>query len=597
MVNPFEIKTPEQNSAKDIVELFVDVFPDFGQILEKGHTFLNGPRGSGKSMMFRYMQPDCQMLVKECEAKDLEYFSVYVGIKQTSINNSDLARLDSHASILFNEHLLSTFVVSNVLNSIRETFGEHMNNYSSELYTFYKEIFVKYVGYSSFQIDTEVSSAIQGTDLLLHMINVVEDMERVCLSYCKRIALANDVNIPYEGPLTDFVDFVEPVILGLKSLSMFPQDKPFYILIDDAGYLNLPQTKVLNTWVSYRSTKNICLKISTQLDYKTHLTSNGKRIDAPHDYSEIDISTRYTSSKSTYNDRIREIVKKRIKKYLQVEISPEDFFPENEKQQEEIKKIAEELRIANEDPTRPHAAADAVKRYARPEYMKRMQKEKKAGFHYSYAGFDQLVAISSGIIRHFLAPAQAMFSTAVALNNDNPVYCIASKIQDDIIKEYSDGFLYNEFDDMRKDKAVPDETLDNSEKIYNIVDALGRLFHMILVSNAADRRVFSVALTDNPDKELYNILDMCEQYGYIHKGSIGNKSGTGRNRLYVLSRILAPHFKLDPTSYAGYKFMSSSVLKIALNDKKRFLRIFEKNLDGDEGSQLDLFGDNYEDYV
>ena len=597
MVNPFEIKTPEQNSAKDIVELFVDVFPDFGQILEKGHTFLNGPRGSGKSMMFRYMQPDCQMLVKECEAKDLEYFSVYVGIKQTSINNSDLARLDSHASILFNEHLLSTFVVSNVLNSIRETFGEQMNNYSSELYTFYKEIFVKYVGYSSFQIDTEVSSAIQGVDLLLHMINVVEDMERVCLSYCKRVALANDVNIPYEGPLTDFVDFVEPIILSLKSLSMFPQDKPFYILIDDAGYLNLPQTKVLNTWVSYRSTKNICLKISTQLDYKTHLTSNGKRIDAPHDYSEIDISTRYTSSKSTYNDRIREIVKKRIKKYLQVEISPEEFFPENEKQQEEIKKIAEELRIANEDPARPPAAADAVKRYARPEYMKRMQKEKKAGFHYSYAGFDQLVAISSGIIRHFLAPAQAMFSTAVALNNDNPVNCITSKIQDDIIKEYSDGFLYNEFDDMRKDKAVSDETLDNSEKIYNIVDALGRLFHMILVSNAADRRVFSVALTDNPDKELYDILDMCEQYGYIHKGSIGNKSGTGRNRLYVLSRILAPHFKLDPTSYAGYKFMSSSVLKIALTDKKRFLRIFEKNLDGGEASQLDLFGDNYEDYV
>lgn len=597
MVNPFEIKTPEQNSARDIVELFVDVFPDFGQILEKGHTFLNGPRGSGKSMMFRYMQPDCQMLVRDCEAKDLEYFSVYVGIKQTSINNSDLARLDSHASILFNEHLLSTFVMANVLNSVRETFGEQLNKFSSELYGFYKDIFVKYVGYSSFEIAREVSSDVQGTDLLLHMITVVENMERVCLTYCKRIALANDVNIPYEGPLTDFVDFVEPVILGLKRLSMFPQDKPFYILIDDAGYLNLPQTKVLNTWVSYRSTKSICLKISTQLDYKTHLTSNGKRIDAPHDYSEIDISTRYTSSKSAYNDRIREIVKKRIKKYLQADINPEEFFPENEKQQKEIRKIAEELRIANEDPSRPHAAADAVKRYARPEYMKRMQKEKKAGFHYSYAGFDQLVAISSGIIRHFLAPAQAMFSTAVALNSDNPVYSITPKIQDDIIKEYSDSFLYNEFDDMRKDKAISDEVLDNSEKIYNVVDALGRLFHMILVSNAADRRVFSVALTDNPDKELYDILDMCEQYGYIHKGSIGNKSGTGRNRLYVLSRILAPHFKLDPTSYAGYKFMKSSLLKIALTSTDRFLKIFEKNLDGGEASQLDLFGDNYEDYV
>ena len=597
MINPFEIKTPEQNSAKDIVELFVDVFPDFGQILEKGHTFLNGPRGSGKSMMFRYMQPDCQMLVNDCQAKDLEYFSVYVGIKQTSINNSDLARLDTHASILFNEHLLSTFVVANVLNSIRETFGNQLNDFSSELYGFYKNTFVKYVGYSSFSINKDVLSDIQGTDLLLHMITVVEDMERVCLFYCKRIALANDVNIPYEGPLTDFVDFVEPIIGGLKRLSMFPQDKPFYILIDDAGYLNLSQTKVLNTWVSYRSTKNICLKISTQLDYKTHLTSNGKRIDAPHDYSEIDISTRYSSSKSAYNDRIREIVKKRLQKYLQIEILPEDFFPENEKQKQEIKEIEEEIKKANYDSERPYAAADAVKRYARPEYMKRMQKEKKAGFHYSYAGFDQLVAISSGIIRHFLAPAQAMFSVATALSNEKPVYSIAPQIQDDIIKAYSDDFLYNEFDDMRKDKAIPDENLDNSEKLYNIVDALGQLFHMILVSNAADRRVFSVALTDNPDKELYDILDMCEQYGYVHKGSIGNKSGTGRNRLYVLSRILAPHFKLDPTSYAGYKFMNSKVLKIALTDKKRFLRIFEKNLDGSEVSQLDLFGDNYEDYV
>ena len=509
MVNPFEIKTPEQNSAQDIVELFVDVFPDFGQVLEKGHTFLNGPRGSGKSMMFRYMQPDCQMLVNKCEAKDLEYFSVYVGIKQTSINNSDLARLDTHASILFNEHLLSTFVVSNVLNSIRETFGDYLNNYSSELYSFYKDVFCKYVSYSSFTISNEESSDIQGCDLILHMINIVEDMERECLLYCKRIALANDVNIPYEGPLTDFIDFVEPLILELKRIPVFPQDKPFYILIDDAGYLNLSQTKVLNTWVSYRSTKNICLKISTQLDYKTHLTSNGKRIDDPHDYSEIDISTRYTSSKSTYNDRIKEIVRKRIQKYLQVEISPEDFFPENEKQKQEIQKIAEEIKKSNYNQDKPYAADDAVKRYARPLYMKRMQKEKKAGFHYSYAGFDQLVAISSGIIRHFLAPAQAMFSTAVALNNDEPVANISPQIQDNVIKKYSDDFLYNEFDDMRKDKAISEDKLDNSEKLYNLVDALGQLFHMTLVSNMADRRVFSVALTDNTEKEQAEIDCMC----------------------------------------------------------------------------------------
>ena len=96
------------------------------------------------------------------------------------------------------------------------------------------------------------------------------------------------------------------------------------------------------------------------------------------------------------------------------------------------------------------------------------------------------------------------------------------------------------------------------------------------MSEISERRVFSIALTDRPDEELQRILDMGEQFGYLHKSTIGNKSGTGRNTLYILSRILAPHFKLDPTSFAGYKFMSSSTLSIALKNKREFLNRFQK---------------------
>ena len=112
IVNPFEIKTPEQNSAKDIVELFVDVFTDFKQVLEKGHTFLNGPRGSGKSMMFRYIMPDCQKIAHDINIRDLDFFSIYVPIKLTSINIPDLGRLEHHAKIILNEHLFSTYIIS-----------------------------------------------------------------------------------------------------------------------------------------------------------------------------------------------------------------------------------------------------------------------------------------------------------------------------------------------------------------------------------------------------------------------------------------------------------------------------------------------------
>ena len=584
--NPFEIKTPETNSAEDILELFVDVFPDFWQVKETGHTFLNGPRGSGKSMMFRYMMPDCQMLKTGSKACDLDYFAVYVGIKQTNINNTDLERLSNHATLIINEHLLSTFVIANVLGSIRQTFNDDLNDYTEEIRRFYRDTFVEVVVQSGYEGGIEKDcDGCEGNNLFLRMINVVEYMEKECKKYCNRLALNRDLATPYTGALTDFVDFVSPIITGLKQISLFPQGKPFYILIDDAGYLNLAQTKVLNTWVSYRSTKDICLKISAQLDYKTHLTANDKRIEAPHDYSEINISTVYSSKTSDYNDRIKEIVRKRLEKYLNLKIEPEMFFPQDEEQEAAINAIAKKLAEDNYDPERPYASGDAARRYARPDFIKDLQKNHKSGATYSYAGFDQLVAISSGIIRYFLA----LFSVMVAKNPNTEIREITPGVQDEVIKRYSDNFLQGQFDEIRKDQGVKNFTLEKADKLYNLVDSLGELFHVILVSNASERRVFSVALTDSPDEELYEILDKCEHYGYIHKRTIGNKEGTGRNRMYVLSRVLSPHFKLDPMSFAGYKFMDSATLKIALTSKKKFLQAMSKGIAQDTPAQPTLF--------
>lgn len=588
-INPFEIKTPESNSAQDILDLFVDVFPDFWQVKEAGHTFLNGPRGSGKSMMFRYMMPDCQMLKNGCEASKLDYFAVYVGIKQTNINNTELDRLANNANLIINEHLLSTFVIANVLGSIRHTFKDNLDECIVELRTFYNTIFKNCIILCGYDGNMDIEDDCNGSDLIVHMIKIVEGMEHQCKNYCKRIALSKDLSVPYSGALTDFVDFVEPIIRGIKGVSIFPQGKPFYILIDDAGYLNLAQTKVLNSWVSYRSTKDICLKISTQLDYKTHLTINDKRIDEPHDYSEINISTVYSSKNSEYNNRIYQIVKKRLDKYLRPDIDPRQFFPCDMEQEQAIQRIYNQLLEKYKEPERPYASGDAARRYSRPDYIKQLQKVHKSGAHYSYAGFDQLVAISSGIIRYFLAPAQEMYSVMMAKKQGGDIIQIPSGVQDEVIKKYSDNFLQGQFDEIRRDQGLNNFKADKADKLYNLIDSLGELFHTILVSDASERRVFSVALTDSPDSELYEILDMCEHYGYLHKRTIGNKSGTGRNRMYVLSRVLAPHFKLDPTSFAGYKFMSSSMLKVALTNKRKFLQLMSNGITQDTPVQLNLF--------
>ncbi|MCQ2068371.1 MAG: hypothetical protein MJY68_04630 [Bacteroidaceae bacterium] len=589
-LNPFEIKTPESNSAEDILDLFVDVFTDFHHVKEIGHTFLNGPRGSGKSMMFRYMMPDCQMLKNKCEANQLDYFSVYVGVKKTDINNAELERFSKNANLIINEHLLSTYVIANVFGSICQTFGKVLDAYTDEISSFFKDIFVKRIrqcGYNN-EIDTNCINK-GGLQLFIDMINIVDGMKHSCKRYCCLAALNKDQIQPYNDALTDFVDFVEPIIVGLKRVSLFPSHKPFFILIDDAGYLNLAQTKVLNTWVSYRTTKDICIKISTQLDYKTHLTANDRSIDSPHDYSEINISTIYSSRNSIYNSRIKEIVRKRIKKYLGLDIEPEAFFPVDTKQEEEISQLQILLKEKNANPLKPYAGKDAAQRYARPEYIKELQQKHKAGAQYSYAGFDQLVAISSGIIRHFLAPAQEMFAAMESLNPNKQVNYIKPGVQDKVIKKYSDDFLHNQCEDIRKDQGYDGSNLQKADKLYNLIDSLGALFHLILVSEAKERRVFSIAISDTPDRELYDILDLCEHFGYLHRRTIGNKQGTGKNTMYVLSRILAPHFKLDPTSFAGYKFTNSETLKTALTNKNQFLKQMMTGVSNEDFIQLTLF--------
>lgn len=585
--NPFEIKTPEQNSADEIVSLFVDVFTDFFQVKEANHTFINGPRGSGKSMMFRYILPDCQKIVKKCEFNELDFFSIYIPIKKTNINIVDFERLENHANTVLNEHLLVTYVLSISFEFIADTIKEELNKYDQEIQNFYESKFISLLRLTGCQ-EGEMNQKASGINLFRQMATILDKMYRECSNYCKRIAIQNEI-VPYNGPLVDFIDFLLPLFQELNKLSFFPPSKAFYLLFDDAGYLNKEQTKILNTWVSYRTTKDICIKISTQHDYITYLTSTGKRIDSPHDYSEINIATKYTSSGEDYYKRIKMIVEKRLNVYLGLKTNAEDFFPEDEEQEKRIKEIYEEILKNKFDSDKRYQGTDAARRYCRSEFVKE-RKSGRSGMTYSYAGFNQLVAISSGVIRHFLAPAQEMYSLLLSRNQNSSITYIPDNLQNEVINNYSEKFLTDEFDKIFTDSRDDVVQFKKADKLKNLVDSLGQLFHAIFVSDRAERVVFSIALNDKPDSELQEVIDLGIKYGYLHKSTIGNKTGTGRNSLYILSRVLSPYYRLNPLSFAGYQFMSSETLKIALIRPKDFINSFLRKLDKSENeTELTLF--------
>ena len=120
---------------------------------------------------------------------------------------------------------------------------------------------------------------------------------------------------------------------------------------------------------------------------------------------------------------------------------------------------------------------------------------------------------------------------------------ISDSIQNRVIREYSDSKMTKEFDKNRDNS----DSMHDIYKLRNLIQGMGGLFKIILNSEASERRIFSIALNDEPKDELKYILDLGVQLGYLQKSLIGNKHGTGKSRLYVLNRILAPHFGLDPS--------------------------------------------------
>ena len=273
-----------------------------------------------------------------------------------------------------------------------------------------------------------------------------------------------------------------------------------------------------------------------------------------------------------YLKRVTEIVRRRLQKFG-YNFSPEQFFPENEEQEKKIAAEAEKLKTNWETSGKGYRPGDDALRYARPNYIRSLSAgQSKSGSTYSYAAFWQLVHLSSGIVRHLLEMSSLMFAEASARADGETLEFVPHSIQNEKAHYYSNKLLFDEFKKLEEEEGDGDIALDDPKKLRNLIDALGGMFRTILISEAAERRVFSIAFSNGPDEEVSRILRLGVKYGYFHRSSIGNKEGTGRAELYIMTRALAPSFKLDPTSFAGYKFVTNEKIKRALYQPAKLIR-------------------------
>lgn len=558
-MNPFAIKTPETLSDHDIATLFIDVFSDFPKVLEKNHTFIHGARGTGKSMMLRYLEPKVQLAAgKYSNIQDIPFFAIYVPVKTAHYNLAELERLQGASYWMLAEHYFITTLCLSILNKINDL----PQGDSIELVSFISKIY-KMVGW--FGINTN-----QPHDLE-ELINIFLIEKNNIKRYLAKLSFSTD-SINYTGAIFDYSDFFIKFIEEIKELSFTP-NSTIFLMLDDADNLSIRMQKILNTWVSYRTTETLCLKISTQKKYKTWRNIQDILIESSHDFTEIDINSIYTSkNNSTYYERIEKIVKKRLE-VAGINTTPKDFFPVDEKQEKQLNLIKNEIKKnwKNESYKISNRISDDVNRYTVSEYMKSLMQNKKSN-QYSYAGFDSLINISSGMIRYFLEPASRMYAEMESTVSEN-ILSIPPTIQNNIIKKWSEEYVLSDFDKMRRDEntTLKVNTNNRVDKLKNLINGLGECFQKKLISNDSERRFISFMITKNPSTELQEILDLAIEWGYLNLSSIAKKEGIGRNQLYTLNRRLAPYFKLDPTGYAAHMSITPELLELAMINPSHFV--------------------------
>lgn len=604
--NPFKVLTPEHMGAEEAHSLFVEPFTEFQKFCDPGHAMLHGPRGSGKSMIFRYLLPDCQCLAREKVVPDLQFLAFLVSIKKAGPTASltaftETGNSNPNASFVLNEHVLTVYVASKMYKTLATLdIGERPDWLEAAKGHFetVKKLLLE-CGAEEFECESRVMTV---SAVFRQMTEIFDELYRQVGHFAKKLAIGS-IN-RYTGPLCGYSEFLVPAIDALRELPFLPH-APIYLLVDDADYLNSHQTMVLNSWISTRTIESISIKASTQFRYKSFATISGFRIESPHDFHEVNIAHLYTTDRGQYTKRIWQVVKRRLDWWSQVnshsiELEPEKFFPMNEKQETQIREIAQQLRRAFPDSGRGHRPDDDATRYARPNYIRSLGGSSKSSSTYSYAGFSQLVHISSGLVRYFLESAAIMFDEQIINHDDENVTYIKDSIQDRVIRAEADKLLEREFGTIltedqlawsrtNRGQAFHDDVALKERSLRNLIRGLGGIFRARLVSDFAERRIFSVAVSGETSTRVRDVLELGVEFGLLHRSMIGNKNGIGRSPLYVLTRRLAPFFKLDPSSFAGYLWVTDQTLQRAMTDPEAVIQWAKQQGANLEVDQLSLF--------
>ncbi len=501
--NPFAItKTEEFNHRfQELAALLYFTVP-VDHLLSRSNVFIEGSRGSGKSMFLKFLSLEGQVAYRELEKKGRihslpahdPFTGVYVKLEAILYGPQeyeDQPGFDGAFLQFFNLHCIESLI---------KTIDIGRRNRELNFEPDEEQRVV-----SDLETLLGLQSRIPGTFQGLYI--AVKDARGNAYRHLN--------TPPYTaGPLSsgDFLWTVGDVICGLLGCL---SDRRFYFLLDEFDNLTEYQQRLINTLVRKRDFP-ITFKIATKKHKVIYEDRYGNPLNQFDDYQLVELDDNDFGIGSTFLNNIEEIANLRLRQAGITGISIKDL-----------------LGVA--------------------------EPERSPGVEAQYYGFRMVATLSSGIVRPFLEFCREMYARGDFEDETVPISTIPNQIQDHVLKDRAEH-LYNRLRDVNTSEPELEALVSGIGNLFLQKSTVsGGTENQVIRLEVLDYKKLPLYTRQLFHRALEYEALVVPNRSRVEKNRPGPSTG------FILNRLLCVHFRIFPSSRWDVEVTAKDVEKLLLS--------------------------------